>query len=62
MFKPQKTVAIENSAGEICAGLDCPCPPGVPLVMPGELIDNTVVDALKIYGVKTVPVIAKASV
>lgn len=62
MFKPQKTVAIENSAGEICAGLDCPCPPGVPLVMPGELIDNAVIDALKIYGVKTVPVIAKASV
>lgn len=62
MFKPQKTVAIENSAGEICAGLDCPCPPGVPLVMPGELIDNAVIDALRIYGVKTVPVIAKASV
>ena len=62
MFKPQKTVAIENSAGEICAGLNCPCPPGVPLVMPGELIDNAVIDALRIYGVKTVPVIAKASV
>ena len=62
MFKPQKTVAIENSAGEICAGLNCPCPPGVPLVMPGELIDHAVIDALRIYGVKTVPVIAKASV
>ena len=62
MFKPQKTMAIENSAGEICAGLNCPCPPGVPLVMPGELIDNAVIDALRIYGVKTVPVIAKASV
>lgn len=62
MFKPQKLVAVENAAGEICAGLKCPCPPGVPLVMPGEVIDNAVVDALKIYGVKTVPVIAKTTV
>ena len=61
MFKPQKIVPIENALDEVCAGLKCPCPPGVPLVMPGEVIDNTVVDALKIYGVKTVPVIEKSS-
>lgn len=60
MFKPQKIVPIENASGEVCAGLKCPCPPGVPLVMPGEVIDNAVIDALKIYGVKTVPVIAKS--
>ena len=60
MFKPQKIVPIENAGGEVCAGLKCPCPPGVPLVMPGEVIDNAVIDALKIYGVKTVPVIAKS--
>lgn len=61
MFKPQKIVPIENASGEVCAGLKCPCPPGVPLVMPGEVIDNAVIDSLKIYGVKTVPVIAKSS-
>lgn len=60
LFKPQKIVPIENASGEVCAGLKCPCPPGVPLVMPGEVIDSTVIDALKIYGVKTVPVIAKS--
>ena len=61
MFKPQKVVPIEKAGGEVCAGLKCPCPPGVPLVMPGEIIDSTVIDALKIYGVKTVPVIARTS-
>lgn len=61
LFKPQKIVPIENAGGEVCAGLKCPCPPGVPLVMPGEIIDHNVVDALKIYGVKSVPVIARSS-
>lgn len=62
MFKPQRVVSIENADGEVCAGLKCPCPPGVPLVMPGEVIDREVIDALKVYGVKTVPIIAKSSI
>ncbi len=61
MFMPQKIVPLERAGGEVCAGLKCPCPPGVPLVMPGEIIDHTVIDALKCYGVKNVPVIAKNS-
>ncbi|MGN1118795.1 MAG: amino acid decarboxylase [Oscillospiraceae bacterium] len=60
MFKPQKTVAVENAGGMVCAGLKAPCPPGIPLVMPGEIIDHNVVDALKLYGVKEVPVIDRS--
>lgn len=57
IFKPQRMVAVENAGGEVCAGLRAPCPPGVPLVMPGEIIDHYVVDALRLYGVKQVAVI-----
>ena len=32
------TLPVEESAGCIMAGLYAPCPPGVPLVMPGEAI------------------------
>lgn len=60
MFKPRKLVAVENAGGEVCAGLSAPCPPGVPLVMPGEIIDHYVVDALKMYGVKQVAVIDRS--
>lgn len=57
LFKPQKIVPVEKARGEVCAGLKAPCPPCVPLVMPGEIIDHNVVDALRLYGVRTVPVI-----
>lgn len=59
LYKPQKTVPVERAGGEVCAGFKAPCPPGIPLVMPGEIIDRSVVDALKMHGVKTVPVIAR---
>lgn len=61
LFKPQRIVSVENASGEVCAGLKSPCPPGVPIVMPGEIIDHNVVDALKMFGVKSVPVIARSS-
>lgn len=60
LFKQQKMVAIENAGGEVCAGLRAPCPPGVPLVMPGEIIDHNIVDALKLYGVKRIAVIDRS--
>lgn len=59
MFKPRKVIPIENANGEICASFDSPCPPGVPLVMPGEIFDHNVVDALRERGIKTVSVLAR---
>ena len=61
MFKPQKIAAVENARGEVCAGLRAPCPPCVPLVMPGEIIDHNIVDALKAYGVKQIAIIDRAA-
>lgn len=58
-FKPRKLVPIERASGEICASFEAPCPPGIPLVMPGEILDHNVIDALKAHGVKTVSVLAK---
>lgn len=60
LFKPQKLVPLENAGGEVCAGLFAPCPPCVPLVMPGEIIDHYVVDALKLYGVKHIAIIDRS--
>lgn len=60
LFKPQKLVPVQNAGGEVCAGMKAPCPPGVPLVMPGEIIDHYVVEALMKYGVKYISVIDRS--
>jgi arginine/lysine/ornithine decarboxylase len=31
-------VCIEDSLGEICGELICPYPPGIPVLIPGELV------------------------
>lgn len=60
MFMPRKVIPLEAASGQICAGLDCPCPPGVPLIMPGEVFDHNVINALKMHGVQNVAVVSKA--
>lgn len=52
-----ETVSVENAAGRVAAEAKCPCPPGVPLVMPGELISGNMADSLKYYGVFTIEVV-----
>ena len=60
LFLPQKRVPVQNAGGEVCAGMNAPCPPGVPLVMPGEIIDHYVVEALAQYGVKYISVVDRS--
>jgi len=35
-------IDVEKSAGRVAAETACPCPPGVPLVIPGEIIDENI--------------------
>ena len=39
-------ISVADAAGRIAADTVCPCPPGVPLIMPGELIDEKIREAL----------------
>lgn len=57
-FSPKETIKTENAAGRICGGIHCPCPPCVPLVMPGERIDGECVKELIRYGVSFIEVCA----
>ena len=52
-----ETVPATQSAGRISAACRCPCPPGVPIVVPGERITENLAHALKNYGVDTVKVV-----
>lgn len=56
IFK-NETVDILNTENRIAAEAKCPCPPGVPLIMPGELITTNLANSLKSYGVLKIKVV-----
>ena len=43
-MKKSCKIPISESVGKICADIVCPYPPGIPLVVPGEIIDKERVD------------------
>lgn len=57
LFLNSETVDIEKSAGRISAQTKCPCPPCIPVVMPGEVISAKTAGYLKSYGVLSIKVL-----
>ncbi len=47
LLSPKKNVPLEQAIGEIAADTVCPCPPGIPLVIPGERITAACINHLK---------------
>lgn len=45
----REEVALENASGRISADLITPYPPGIPLVTPGELIDEKLIEEIRKY-------------
>ena len=45
-FGPVEQVPVEQAAGRIAAGMVSPYPPGVPVLVPGEKINQAVLDHL----------------
>lgn len=56
-FAPKETVDTENSEGRIAAEGVTVCPPCVPVVAAGEIIDENVMKILKMYSILKVNVI-----
>ena len=46
-FSPTETVAADKAADRSSAELICPYPPGIPVLMPGEIITQTAVEYLQ---------------
>lgn len=51
MLAPTETVPAENARGRILAAASVGCPPAVPLVVSGEIIDADAVAAFAYYGI-----------
>ncbi len=56
-FSPKERVNTENSLGKIAAETVSVCPPCVPVVTAGEIIDENTIKILKIYSIFQVNVI-----
>ncbi|WP_444658888.1 aminotransferase class I/II-fold pyridoxal phosphate-dependent enzyme [Caproiciproducens sp. R2] len=57
VFSAAETVPLENALGRVAAQAACPCPPGVPVVMPGEEITKDVLRFLQGYGFFSIKVL-----
>lgn len=52
-----KEIPIKDSIGKVAAEIVCPCPPGIPIVMPGEKIQNQEYISLLKYGISYIHVV-----
>ena len=57
MLAPCETVSVSQSVGRICATTTVSCPPAVPIVMSGELIDEDCAKLLLHYGITSIDVV-----
>lgn len=60
VLSESEIIQVEKSAGRILAGLTVGCPPAVPIVVCGELIDEKAIEIFNYYGIKTCKVIKKS--
>ena len=52
-----ETIEVEKARGRILASVTVGCPPAVPIVVSGEVINDEVIECFKYYGIKTCSVI-----
>lgn len=57
LFAPAETVSLESAVSRIAAETACPCPPGIPVVMPGEIISHAAAEFLAGYGILSIKVL-----
>lgn len=57
VFSECETISVEKAEGRICASVKVPCPPAVPIVASGEIIDRNSINIFLKYGISTVIVV-----
>lgn len=57
VLSPAEWVSLGEAAGRIAAETSCPCPPGIPMVMPGEMLTDEIIGFLSNYGISHIKVV-----
>jgi arginine/lysine/ornithine decarboxylase len=56
-FAEGETIPVHVAQGRICRMPTAACPPAIPVVVPGEIIDEAAVESFLYYGIETVEVV-----
>ena len=56
-FMPSEEIGVESSEGRVLASTGVTCPPAVPILVCGEIIDKNAIECFKYYGIKRVSVV-----
>lgn len=56
-FAPYENVPLKEAIGRVSSSCISPCPPGLPVVVPGELVDENLSAPLKRYGISRLNVL-----
>ena len=57
VFAEHEIISVSESVGRICASPTVSCPPAIPVVISGEVIDEEAVAILEHYGIQTIDVV-----
>lgn len=57
MFSQKEIIDVTKSQYRIASECACPCPPGIPIVMPGEQITKEIISFLTDYGISFINVV-----
>lgn len=57
LFSSSITLDVSKSLGQVCSSVTVSCPPAILPVIPGEVISESSIEAMKYYGIETVRVV-----
>ena len=57
MFAQQETISVKDAMGRICGTPAVSCPPAIPIVVAGEVIDEDAMNIFDYYRIKSVDVV-----
>ena len=57
MLLPSETVLLKDAIGRVCAAPTVSCPPAIPVIISGELIDEHCAELLEYYGIEKIDVV-----
>ena len=57
IFAAHEEILVSKALGRICGGPTVSCPPAIPVVISGEIIDEDALDMLKHYGIQKIEVV-----
>ena len=58
-LSPRETIGLNDAVGRVLASVEVGCPPAVPVVVCGEVIDDSAAECMRYYGITECTVVAK---